>query len=128
MAYSAAKHLHVAAVLVSWALFFLRGIWMILDSPRLGARWVRIVPHVNDTILLVAAIYLATFFGMQPWIIAKLAALVAYILIGMVAITRGPTKPVRVAAWLLGQAVFVYIVAVAIRKDPLPFVGGALVG
>jgi len=128
MAYSAVKHVHVAAVLVSWALFFLRGIWMIFDSPRLDARWVRIVPHVNDTILLVAAIYLATFFGMQPWIIAKLAALVAYILIGMVAIARGPTKPVRVAAWLLAQGVFAYIVAVAIRKDPLLFVGGALAG
>jgi len=120
MGYAAVKYVHVAAVAVSWTLFFLRGLWMIADSPRLQARWVRIVPHVNDTILLVAAIYLATFVGLQPWIVAKLAALAAYILIGIVAITRGPTKPVRIAAWIVAQCVFLYIVAVALCKNPLP--------
>ena len=121
MVYAAVKQLHLAAVALSWTLFFLRGVWMIADSPRLKARWVRVVPHVNDTILLVAGVYLATFVGLQPWILAKLAALVAYILIGMVAITRGRTKPVRIAAWIAAQCVFLYIVAVALRKNPLPF-------
>jgi uncharacterized membrane protein SirB2 len=107
-------------VITSWALFFLRGIWMIVDSPRLEARWVRVVPHVNDTLLLLAGVYLATFVGLQPWVVAKLVALVAYILIGMVAITRGRTKAVRIAAWVAAQCVFLYIVAVAVRKDPLP--------
>ena len=120
MVYAAVKELHVAAVALSWTLFFLRGVWMIADSPRLKARWVRVVPHVNDTILLLAGLYLATFVGLQPWIVAKLVALVAYILIGMVAITRGRTKPVRIAAWIAAQCVFLYIVAVALRKNPLP--------
>ena len=120
MVYAAVKHLHIAAVVVSWTLFFLRGLWMIADSPRLKARWVRVVPHVNDTILLLAGVYLATFVGLQPWVVAKLVALVAYILIGMVAITRGRTKPVRIAAWVAAQCVFLYIVAVAVRKNPLP--------
>lgn len=120
MGYTVAKYLHLAAVGVSWALFFARGLWMIGDSPRLAARWVRVAPHVNDTILLAAAVYLATFHGLPPWIVAKLVALVAYILIGTVAIRRGPTKPVRVAAWVVAQLVFLYIVAVAVTKNPLP--------
>jgi len=120
MMYAAVKQLHLATVVVSWMLFFLRGVWMITESPRLKVRWVRVLPHVNDTILLVAGVYLATFVGLQPWIVAKLVALVAYILIGMVAITRGPTKPVRIAAWVAAQCVFLYIVAVALRKNPLP--------
>jgi uncharacterized membrane protein SirB2 len=120
MVYAAVKQLHVAAVVASWALFFLRGVWMIADSPRLKARWVRVVPHVNDTVLLLAGVYLATLVGLQPWIVAKLVALVAYILIGMVAITRGKTKAVRIAAWIAAQCVFLYIVAVALRKNPLP--------
>jgi uncharacterized membrane protein SirB2 len=124
MIYAAVKQLHLATVVLSWALFFLRGVWMISESPRLQARWVRVVPHVNDTILLVAGVYLATVVGLQPWIVAKLVALVAYILIGMVAITRGRTKSVRVAAWVAAQCVFLYIVAVALRKDPLPLVLG----
>jgi uncharacterized membrane protein SirB2 len=118
--YAAVKQLHVAAVALSGALFLLRGVWMIADSPRLKARWVRVVPHVNDTVLLVAGVYLATLVGLQPWIVAKLVALVVYILIGMVAITRGPTKPIRVVAWVAALGVFLYIVAVALRKDPLP--------
>lgn len=120
MIYAAVKALHVAAVVLSWTLFFLRGVWMIADSPRLKARWVRVVPHVNDTILLVAGVYLATLVGLQPWIVAKLVALVAYILIGMVAISRGRTKSMRIAAWVAAQCVFLYIVAVALRKNPLP--------
>jgi len=120
MVYAAVKHLHIAAVVVSWTLFFLRGVWMIADSPRLKARWVRVVPHVNDTILLLAGLYLATLVGLQPWVVAKLVALAAYILIGMVAITRGRTKSMRVAAWVAAQCVFLYIVAVAVRKNPLP--------
>jgi uncharacterized membrane protein SirB2 len=120
VSYVLAKQLHLATVALSWALFFVRGIWMIADSPRLGARWVRIVPHANDTVLLLAALFLATFHGLQPWILAKLVALVAYILIGMVALRRGPTKPVRVAAWVAAQLVFLYIVAVAVTKHPLP--------
>jgi uncharacterized membrane protein SirB2 len=120
MIYAAVKQLHVAAVVVSWALFFLRGAWMIADSPRLEARWVRVVPHVNDTVLLLAGVYLATLVGLEPWIVAKLVALVAYILIGMVAITRGKTKAVRIAAWIAAQCIFLYIVAVALRKNPVP--------
>jgi uncharacterized membrane protein SirB2 len=120
MGYGAVKQLHLATVALSWALFFVRGLWMIADSPRLHARWVRVVPHVNDTVLLAAAIYLATFHGLPAWIVAKIVALVAYILIGAVAIRRGPTKPVRIAAWIVAQAVFLYIVAVAVTKSPLP--------
>ena len=71
MLYAAVKQLHVATVVASWALFFLRGVWMIAESPRVEARWVRLVPHVNDTILLLAGVYLATAIGLQPWIVAK---------------------------------------------------------
>lgn len=120
MGYAFVKQLHLATVALSGLLFFVRGVWMIADSPRLAARWVRVAPHINDTMLLLAAIYLATFHGLPPWIVAKILALVAYILLGMVALRRGPTKPVRVAAWIAAQAVFVYIVAVAVTKNPLP--------
>ena len=120
MVYAVVKELHVAAVALSWTLFFLRGLWMVADSPRLKARWVRVVPQVNDTIPLLAGVYLATVVGLQPWVVAKLVALVAYILIGMVAITRGRTKAMPITAWVAAQCVFLYIVAVALRKNPPP--------
>jgi len=124
MSFLAVKYVHVATVIVSYCLFVVRGVWMLADSPRLRLRWVRILPHVNDTVLLVAGVWLATLIGQYPgtaaWLTAKLAALIAYILIGTVALRRGPTKPIRVAAWVLAQAVFFYIVAVAITRDANP--------
>jgi uncharacterized membrane protein SirB2 len=124
MGYLALKYLHVATVIVSYGLFFVRGTWMLSDSPMLTRRWVRIVPHVNDTVLLVAAIWLTTIIRQYPgssaWLTAKVAGLIVYILIGMVALRRGPTKPVRAVAWVAAQLVFFYIVAVALTRDANP--------
>lgn len=121
------KLVHVATAAVSYALFFVRGIWMITGSPRLAERWARIVPHVNDTLLLAAAIWMTILLHQYPgshaWLTAKLVALLAYIGLGMVALKHGKTKRARIAAWLAAQAVFFYIVAVALTRNPLPFGG-----
>lgn len=123
MDFTALKMIHVATAVVSYALFFVRGIWMINGSPRLSGRWVRIVPHVNDTVLLAAAIWMTILIHQYPgthaWLTAKLAALLVYIGLGTVALKRGKTQRARIAAWLAAQAVFVYIVAVALTRDPL---------
>lgn len=121
--YPALKAVHVACVAASYALFFVRGVWMIRDSTMLERRWVKVLPHVNDTLLLAAAIALALMLRQYPfvhgWLTAKVTALAAYILLGMVAL--GPSRPkrIRITAWIAAQAVFLYIVAVALTRDPL---------
>lgn len=126
--YDVLKLVHVTAVIVTYSSFVLRGVWMMQGSPRLAARWVRIVPHVNDTILLASAIALAVLLGEAPgtagWLTAKVAGLVVYILLGTLAIRRGRTRGVRIAAWVAAQLVFFYIVAVAVTKNPW-VLGGA---
>lgn len=128
MSYLALKNLHVATVVVSYCLFVVRGAWMLADSPMLAKRWVRIVPHVNDTVLLVAGIWLTTIIQQYPgtsaWLTAKVAGLIVYIVVGTVALRRGPTKPIRAAAWVAAQLVFFYIVAVALTHDANPIRGG----
>ena len=125
MDFTALKAIHVAAVTISYTLFLARGIWMITDSPLLARRWVRVVPHVNDTVLLAAAIWMTTLLQQYPgthgWLTAKVAGLILYIGLGMVALRRGRTRGVRLAAWIAAQLVFAYIVAVALTHDPLPF-------
>jgi uncharacterized membrane protein SirB2 len=122
MGYAIAKHLHLAAVVVTVTLFVLRGLWMIAGSSLLERRWVRVAPHVNDTVLLVAALYLAaTVWGWQAWIGAKVGALLVYIALGTLALKRGSTRAVRIAAWWAALAVLGYIVAVAYAKRPWPF-------
>jgi len=121
------KLVHVIAAAVSYALFFVRGVWMIFDSPRLRQRWVRIVPHVNDTLLLAAAIWMTVILHQYPgthaWLTAKVAGLLVYIGLGTVALKRGKTRRVRIAAWLAAQVVFFYIVAVALTRSVWPLSG-----
>jgi len=60
--YTALKGLHVGCAAISLALFVLRGVWRMTAPERLARRWVRIVPHAVDSVLLASAIgALATF-------------------------------------------------------------------
>ena len=124
MGYVALKIIHVSCVAMSYALFVTRGVWMLRESALLQQRWVRIAPHVVDTVLLVSAVALAALSRQYPfvngWLTAKVIGLVAYIGLGTIALKRGRTRGIRIAAWLAAQAVFFYIVAVAITRQPLP--------
>lgn len=123
--YQLLKHVHLTTVAITLVLFVLRGVWMMLDSPMLQRRWVKVVPHVNDTVLLVSALWMAVAVWRYPmvfhgWITAKIVALIVYILLGTVALKRGRTKTVRGAAFIGGLVVFAYIVHTAYTKTVLP--------
>lgn len=122
--YVAIKTVHLACVALTWALFTLRGYWMISGSAAAKARWARVVPHLNDTVLLGAGVTMVAIAGYpftHGWIAAKLAGLLAYILLGTIALKRGRTRGMRVAAFWAAEAVFFYIVAVALTRRPLVF-------
>ncbi|MBU0593653.1 MAG: SirB2 family protein [Gammaproteobacteria bacterium] len=125
MLYLVLKYIHVSCVVLTINLFLLRGFWMLQGSARLQQRWVRILPHVIDATLLTSAILLALQIGQYPgvngWLTAKVTALLLYIGLGTVAIKRGRSKRVRVAAWLGAILVFGYIVAVALTRVVLPW-------
>lgn len=115
--YLALKYVHVASALVSLSLFLVRGFWMMAESPRLQTRFARSAPHVIDTILLASAVALALGVRQYPfvhdWLTAKVTALLVYILLGTIALKRGPTRSVRIAAFIAAVAVFVWIVQTA---------------
>jgi uncharacterized membrane protein SirB2 len=121
MNYLVIKHLHVTFAALSGSLFLLRGFWMLRESPRLQQRWVKIVPHIVDTLLLVCAVILVVWSGQYPfvqgWLTAKLLALIAYIVLGMIALKLGKTKPIRIGALIAAAAVFGYIVKVALTRQ-----------
>lgn len=117
------KDIHVSCVVITFILFFIRGIWMIIDSDLLQRKWARLVPPVIDTILLASAIVLAVTIHQYPfvhtWLTAKVVGLFFYIGLGMLALTYGKTKAMRIGTWVAAQLCFFYIVAVAITKNPL---------
>lgn len=120
MIYLSIKHLHVTAAVLSILFFIVRAAWSVNGSPRLQVGFVRIAPHVIDTILLAAGIYLATVMGWhQHWIAAKIVGLVLYIGVGTVAIKRGKTPASRATAAVVAVIIFLYIVGVALTKSPM---------
>ena len=125
MLYLTLKAIHVGCAVVSISGFVLRGAMMLADSPLLRARFVRVAPHVVDTLLLASALWLAALIGQYPfvqgWLTAKVLALIAYIMFGTVALKRPRSSKVRAIAFALALACAAYIVSVALTRDPLGF-------
>lgn len=124
--YLALKHIHLTFVALSLLAFFVRGVWLFMNSSMLSKKWVKILPHIISTILLVSGITLAVHLGLspgsQPWLIAKIIGLVIYIGLG-VATFKVPNPATRKILWVCALIVFAYIVSVAITKNPLGFFG-----
>jgi uncharacterized membrane protein SirB2 len=121
--YPQVKLAHVAAVVASGALFFLRG-----AAVQLGAQWAMAAPlrylsYTIDSVLLTAALMLATMLHQYPfadaWLTVKVLLLVVYIVLGVLALKRGRSPGIRLASWLGALAIFGLIVSVARAHDPL---------
>jgi uncharacterized membrane protein SirB2 len=125
MSYLAVKHLHILCATLSGSFFLLRGLWMLAGSPLLQKRWVRVAPHLVDTLLLSSALVMVFWSGqypfVQPWLTAKVLALTLYVILGAIALKRGKSRGARIQAFAAALAVFAYIVSVALSKQPIPF-------
>lgn len=118
--YLTIKYLHIAAAALSILFFALRAYWSVAGSATLQARFVRIAPHVIDTVLLACGILLALVIGpTQPWILAKLVGVILYIGVGTLAIKRGKTPGKRAVAAIIAALIFFYIVGIALNHNPL---------
>lgn len=121
MSYLAIKHVHITFAALSIILFFVRGLWMLADSSLSQRRWVKVVPHMVDTVLLVSALTMVVWSAQYPfvqnWLTAKVVALIAYILLGTIALKRGKTKTIRTGAFILALLVFGYIMKVALTRQ-----------
>jgi uncharacterized membrane protein SirB2 len=119
--YSTLKLIHVSAAILTISGFILRGVWMVIDSPNLQRRVSKIAPHIIDTVFLLSGIGLIWTLRLpvlnQPWLLTKFIALVVYILLGTVALKRGRTRSIRIAALVLALITFAYIGGVALTKS-----------
>lgn len=133
MLYLTLKYLHVTCVALSIGGFCLRGLLLLRKSALAGRhhdwhggrQWLRALPHLNDSLLLAAAIGLAALLGQYPfvdaWLTAKIGGLLAYILLGALALRPGRAPRLRILAGCAAVAVFGWIVSVALTKHPAGF-------
>jgi len=117
------KYIHLALAITAISGFIVRGYWMLSKSAHLSARATRIAPHVVDALFLltgIAMVYQLSLPVLQtPWLLAKFAGLAAYIVLGAIALRRGPTMQVRLIAFVGALSAFAYIAGAALSKSPL---------
>ncbi|GAB6044034.1 SirB2 family protein [Endothiovibrio diazotrophicus] len=125
MNYLLLRDIHITCAALSGLGFLLRGWWMARDSAWLHHRVTRTLPHLNDTLLLGSAVWMASRLGqyplVTPWLTAKLAALLGYIVLGGIALKRGRTRRLRLTALAAALLCYGYIVAAAVTRTPFPF-------
>ncbi len=120
--YELLRTVHVICAVATISGFILRGFWMLVESPLLQRKLTRIAPHVVDTLFLLSGVFMLVIAGLnpfgQPWLVAKFVALLAYIVLGMIAIRRGRTKNIRAVAFVSAIAVFGYVIGVGMSRSP----------
>ena len=120
--YSIVKTIHISCALISICGFCFRAALKLGHSTLLKPRWLRILPHLNDSLLLGCAIYLTASINQSPvsnsWLTAKVIALLAYIGSGMLVMRFAKSQRQRLIALVLALISFAYIVAVAVSHDP----------
>ncbi len=121
--YAQIKLVHVVAVLASGALFLLRGL-----AAQVGAAWqlsapVRYLSYTIDTTLLTAALMLSSILQRYPfvhaWLTVKVLLLVAYVVLGSLALKRARTPRARTVCLIAALSVYLMIISVARAHDPL---------
>ncbi|MDP6182991.1 MAG: SirB2 family protein [Gammaproteobacteria bacterium] len=123
--YAVLKVIHLGTVALSIGLFSARLFWAYTAPARLARPWVRTLPHVIDTVLLASAVGLTLVLHqypfVQPWLTAKVFAVVLYIICGSVALKRARTRAGRNFASFAALSSVGYIILVATTRDPWPF-------
>jgi uncharacterized membrane protein SirB2 len=120
----ALKHTHLLLVAISLSLLLLRFGLSLKDSPLLQRKFLKIAPHVVDTLLLLSAVGLMLTISqypfVTPWLTEKLFGVLAYIALGVMAL-KGRTLLLRSFGLAGALGWLVLVVKVAITKQPVLF-------
>lgn len=119
------KHLHMTLAALSIALFTLRFFWLLSNSAKLEAKWVKITPHIIDTLLLTIGVIMAVQYAMNPfeqlWLGEKLLAVVAYIFTGYYTLKLARNKTMQIIGYLGAMGWVMLIVRLAMTREPMFF-------
>lgn len=130
MSYILIKNLHIGLAVLSIGGFMLRFAWKQTRSALFQHKLTRILPHVVDTLFLTAGICLSVFITQYPfhaaWLTAKVLGLLAYIMLGSLALKRAGTRASQYLAFAGALLCFTWIASVARSKNAWGFFAGWL--
>ena len=122
-AYPLVKHIHIALVTGSVALFAARGTAVLMGKPWAMRPGVRGLSVLVDSCLLLAGLGLWWMLGLalgeHAWLLTKLVLLVVYVLLGTFALKRAPTPAAKAVFLALALATVGHMAAVAVAHHPL---------
>ncbi|MDX8412446.1 MAG: SirB2 family protein [Mariprofundaceae bacterium] len=123
--YPLLKQVHIICAVLTFTQFFLRGVWTVRTASVIRKSWMRIFPPIIDSVLMLTGIALmwetGQFPGSEDWVTAKVAAVLIYVALGIVALNRGGTHAIRTVCWMLALLFFAYIVAVSRTHQSIPW-------
>ena len=121
--YPQIKQFHIFIALLSGSLFAVRGAFALA-----GARWPRALPvkwlsYAIDTSLLTAAMMLLTILPWamfaNGWLLTKILLIVAYVVLGVLAMRPHRTRRARALYYAAALLVFAAIYGIARAHHPL---------
>jgi len=121
--YLGLRHAHIGFAILSVSLFVLRGGLMLAGSLQVHAAWLKYPSYVIDTLLLTAALMLTSVVHQYPsstdWLSMKVFLLLVYVALGSIALKRGRTRGIRLAAFVAALLTIGFLVTVARAHHPL---------
>ena len=121
--YPVVRLTHVSLVLISGALFGLRGLAVLSGHAWAMRRAVRRLSYGIDTGLLSAALLLLLILHLNPfatpWLLTKIVLLFLYIALGTMALKRARTPQLRRYCFVAALLCFGFMLSVALTHSPL---------
>ncbi len=123
--YETLKLAHISCVVISGSLFIYRYARLSLHPDQALPKALKVLPHINDTVLLSCAIGMLVLIGLNPfttpWLLAKIVALVLYIVLGAICMRSLPGSRRQSISFVAAISVFAYILLVGLNKQVMPF-------
>ena len=119
------KHLHITLAVISVSFFTLRFAWLMLNSEQLNRKWVRIAPHIIDTLLLVIGAIMVVQLAINPfeqvWLAEKLLALAAYVFSGVYTLKFAKDRMMQIFGYVVAVAWIVVVFRIALTQETIFF-------
>jgi uncharacterized membrane protein SirB2 len=114
---------HIVLAIATGGLFAVRGLLVQAGRAALANHVaVRYLSYAIDTALLTAALMLVTMLRLSPldtpWLALKMGLLVAYVVLGSLALKRAPTAGSRRACFVAAVVVYGLMIGIARSHDP----------
>ena len=117
------KHLHILAVSLSAIVLTIQFITHYFDLKAKDAKWLKILPHVLYTLIIVTALGLLGTLKLNPmehpWVLHKILGFVCYVVLGAFAYKFARNNMMRLLGYLGAIAWLLITVNIAFSKTPL---------